>query len=294
MCEHKSVLLKEVLDMLSPMDGGVYFDGTFGGGGYTKAILGSADCRVIACDRDDRVIKIADDFKKKYGDRFQFFHDKFSNIKSIMREDCDGVVLDLGVSNFQLADPERGFSFKSSGPVDMSMGLCNETAMDVIHRYSEKDLADIIYKFGEEHFSRKIAKHIKLNLKKINNTEDLANVIRNCIGRRGKIDPATKTFQALRIFVNKELEELEKVLSDSIPLLKPNGKILVVSFHSLEDRIVKLFFKGLSYPKDSPFILLNKKPITSSEEEFILNPKSRSAKLRCLQYQRDADVIATS
>ncbi|GHT97346.1 ribosomal RNA small subunit methyltransferase H [Alphaproteobacteria bacterium] len=283
MCEHKSVLLKKVLDMLSPLDGGVYFDGTFGGGGYTKAILESSDCRVIACDRDEHVIKIADDFKKKYGDRFQFFHDKFSNIKSIMREDCDGVVLDLGVSNFQLADPERGFSFKSSGPVDMSMGLCDETAMDVIHRYSEKDLADIIYKFGEEHFSRKIAKNIKLNLKKITNTEDLANVIRNCIGRRGKIDPATKTFQALRIFVNKELEELEKVLADSINLLKPNGKILVVSFHSLEDRIVKLFFKEMSSPKDSPFILLNKKPITPSEEELTLNPKSRSAKLRCLQ-----------
>ncbi|GHU16775.1 ribosomal RNA small subunit methyltransferase H [Alphaproteobacteria bacterium] len=283
MCEHKSVLLKEVLDMLSPVDGGVYFDGTFGGGGYTKAILESSDCRVIACDRDERVVKIADDFKKKYNDRFQFFHDKFSNIKSIMREDCDGVVLDLGVSNFQLADPERGFSFKSSGPVDMSMGLCDETAMDVMHRYSEKDLADIIYKFGEEHFSRKIAKNIKLNLKKITNTEDLANVIRNCISRRGKIDPATKTFQALRIFVNKELEELEKVLADSINLLKPNGKILVVSFHSLEDRIVKLFFKEMSFPKDSPFILLNKKPITPSEEELTLNPKSRSAKLRCLQ-----------
>ncbi|GHU11430.1 ribosomal RNA small subunit methyltransferase H [Alphaproteobacteria bacterium] len=286
MCEHKSVLLKEVLEILSPVDGCMYFDGTFGGGGYTKAILESSNCRVIACDRDERVIIIADDFKKKYGDRFQFFHDKFSNIKSILRDDCDGVVLDLGISNFQLADPERGFSFKSSGPIDMSMGLCDETAMDVIHRYSEKDLADIIYKFGEEHFSRRIAKNIKLHLKKISNTEDLANVIRNCIGRRGKIDPATKTFQALRIFVNKELEELEKVLADSIPLLKPNGKILVVSFHSLEDRIVKLFFKELSSPKDSPFILLNKKPVTPSEEELILNLKSRSAKLRCMCHTR--------
>ncbi|MDR3179310.1 MAG: 16S rRNA (cytosine(1402)-N(4))-methyltransferase RsmH [Holosporaceae bacterium] len=278
MREHKSVLLKEVLQLLSPADDKVYFDGTFGGGGYSRALLESANCSVIACDRDDEVREIADAFGKKYLRRFRFFHEKFSNIKSMLQNPVDGIVLDLGVSNFQLADPTRGFSFKLSGPLDMSMGLCDETALDILKKYSENDLADIIYKFGEEHFSRRIAKNIKQNLKNIQNTEDLANIIKKCIGKKGKIDPATKTFQALRIFVNNELEELEKILADSVNLLKPNGKILVVSFHSLEDRIVKLFFRKMCATEK--FAPLTKKPITPSEEELQANSKSRSAKLR--------------
>ncbi|MDR2681683.1 MAG: 16S rRNA (cytosine(1402)-N(4))-methyltransferase RsmH [Holosporaceae bacterium] len=275
---HRSVLLREVLELLSPVDGGVYFDGTFGGGGYSRALLESANCSIIACDRDDRVVAIADDFGKKYLGRFTFFHEKFSSIKSLLQDPVDGIVLDLGVSNFQLSDPTRGFSFRAAGPIDMSMGLCDETAMDVLRKYSENDLANIIYKFGEEHFSRRIAKNIKLNLKNIHNTEDLANIIRKCVGKKGKIDAATKTFQALRIFVNRELEELEKILADSIDVLKPSGKILVVSFHSLEDRIVKLFFREMC--ATGRFALLTKKPIIASEEELSSNSKSRSAKLR--------------
>jgi 16S rRNA (cytosine1402-N4)-methyltransferase len=240
-------------------------------------------------DRDLSVQKIADEIKSQYLSRFEFFHEKFSDIKSVCDSEkkIDGIVLDLGVSTFQLTDPARGFSFNLSGPVDMGMGLCDQTAMDVIQRYSKQDLANIIYEYGEEHFSRRIAENIKKNLKKIHTTEDLANIIRSCVRKTGKIDPATKTFQALRIFVNQELEELKKVLRDSIDLLKPGGKIIVVSFHSLEDRIVKLFFRELMQKNletgeasERSFTLLTKKPVTPSAEEISANQKSRSAKLR--------------
>ena len=287
--EHVPVLLSEVLSMLSPISSGIYFDGTFGGGGYTRAILESTDCKVIACDRDPFVKEIANDFVRKYQKRFAFSHSKFSDVKSILKNNgvkkVDGIVLDLGVSNFQLTNPSRGFSFKLFGSLDMSMGLCEENALDVLRKYSEKDLADIIYKFGEEHFSRKIAKSIKMNLSKINSTEDLANVIRGCVRKTGKTDPSTKSFQALRIFVNNELDELEKILSSSVDLLNPYGKIIVVSFHSLEDRIVKLFFRELSTKNDkNRFQLLTKKPIVPTRAEYLSNPKSRSAKLRGICY----------
>ncbi|MDR0632105.1 MAG: 16S rRNA (cytosine(1402)-N(4))-methyltransferase RsmH [Holosporaceae bacterium] len=283
MSQHIPVLLREVMTMLAPRDGGIYFDGTFGGGGYTKAILEAADCKVIAVDRDIHAATIADEFKNRYPSRFDFFHAKFGDIKTIIKTKLDGIVLDLGVSNFQLTDPSRGFSFNLSGPLDMRMGLCDDSALDIIRKYSEQNLANIIYELGEEHFSRRIAKSIKLNLSKIHSTEDLANVIRSCVKRRGKTDPATKTFQALRIFVNKELEELKNVLRDSVDLLNSNGKIMVVSFHSLEDRMVKFFFKELA--SSGKFSLLTKKPIAPSAEEISRNRKSRSAKLRgvCMQ-----------
>ena len=284
MTEHIPVLLNEVITHLSPKDGAVYFDGTFGGGGYSRAILESANCKVIACDRDPFVKKIAANFSEKYKNRFEFFHKKFSEIKSVIKasknEKVDGIILDLGVSNFQISDSERGFSFKLDGPLDMSMGLCEENAFDILHKYSEKELADIIYQFGEEPFSRKIAQAIKINLNNLKSTEDLANTVRKCVKKTGKIDPATKTFQALRIFVNNELGELEKVLQESVELLNFGGKIIVVSFHSLEDRIIKRFFKALIYKENSHFHLLNKKPIIPSENEININPKSRSAKLR--------------
>ena len=227
---------------------------------------------------------MAANFSEKYKNRFEFFHNKFSEIKSIIDSSknakVDGIVLDLGISNFQISNSERGFSFKLNGPLDMSMGLCEENAFDILHKYSEKELADIIYLYGEEPFSRKIAKAIKMNLDKIKSTEDLANIVRKCVKKTGKIDPATKTFQALRIFVNNELGELEKVLQESVELLNPGGKIIIVSFHSLEDRIIKRFFKSLTVKNDSRFHLLNKKPIIPSENEININPKSRSAKLR--------------
>ena len=286
MTEHIPVLLNEVITSLSPKEGAIYFDGTFGGGGYSRAILESANCKVIACDRDPFVKEIAANFSEKYKNRFEFFHNKFSEIKSIIElsknKKVDGIVLDLGISNFQISNSERGFSFKLNGPLNMSMGLCEENALDILHKYSEKELADIIYLYGEEPFSRKIAKAIKMDLDKIKSTEDLANIVRKCVKKTGKIDPATKTFQALRIFVNNELGELEKILQESVELLNPGGKIIIVSFHSLEDRIIKRFFKSLTVKNDSRFHLLNKKPIIPSEKEIIANPKSRSAKLRSI------------
>lgn len=285
MSEHISVLLNEVLDILNPSKGKIYFDGTFGGGGYSRAILEKANCQVIACDRDDLVIPIAEKLKSEFSSRFSFAHSKFSDIKKILAEQnvskLDGIILDLGLSNFQLEDESRGFSFNSKGEVNMSMGLCDETAMDVIRRLSEDHLANIIYTYSEERFSRRIAKTIKRNLKQIKTAEDLANVIRSCVKRTGKIDPATKTFQALRVFVNRELDELKKVLQESLYLLNPGGKIIIVSFHSLEDRIVKFFFKKCGTDKNR-FQVITKKPIVPQKEEIYSNPKSRSAKLRCL------------
>lgn len=287
MSEHVPVLLSEVVSILAPKDFGIYFDGTFGGGGYTRAILEAAKCRVIACDRDSFVKKFAENFEEKYGDRFSFHHAKFSDIKSVLAgEKCDasgidGVVLDLGVSNFQISKPERGFSFKLDGPLDMSMGLSEKNALDVLHKCSEKQLADIIYRYGEEVFSRRIAKAIKSDISQIKTTRDLAELVRRCVRKTGKTDPATKTFQAIRIFVNDELGELEMVLKSAVEVLKPGGKVVVVTFHSLEDRIVKYFFRDLvCREKGEQFRLINKKPITPSEQEISANPKSRSAKLR--------------
>ena len=285
MSEHVPVLLNEVLSILDPSEGKVYFDGTFGGGGYSKAILEKSNCKVIACDRDDFVVPIAQKLQAEYSSRFFFEHSKFSNIKEILYhqnvEKLDGIVLDLGLSNFQLEDESRGFSFNSKGKVSMAMGLCDETAMDVIRRCPEDQLANIIYSLSEERFSRRIAKTIKRNLKQIETAEDLANVIHSCVKRTGKIDPATKTFQALRIFVNRELDELKSILHQSLELLNSGGKIIVVSFHSLEDRIVKNFFKECGMNKHF-FQIVTKKPIAPTEEEVLANPKSRSAKLRCL------------
>lgn len=285
MSEHIPVLLNEVLDFLNPADGKVYFDGTFGGGGYSEAILNKSDCSVIACDRDDLVIPIAEKLQTKFSSRFSFIHSKFSNVKQILAQKnvqkVDGIVLDLGLSNFQLEDESRGFSFKSKGDIDMTMGLCDETAMDVIRRCSEEQLANIIYSFSEERFSRRIAKTIKKNLRYIKTAEDLANAVRSCVRRTGKIDQATKTFQALRIFVNGELDELKFVLNEIPELLNSGGKIVVVSFHSLEDRIVKSVFREYAQKK-GVFELLTKKPVTPSEKEITNNPKSRSAKLRAL------------
>lgn len=285
MSGHVSVLLNKVLEVLKPSNGKIYFDGTFGGGGYSRAILNSSDCSVIACDRDDLVIPLAESLKKEFPTRFFFIHSKFSNIREILNQQkvkrVDGIVLDLGLSNFQLEDESRGFSFRSKGKVNMAMGLCDKTAMDVIQKCSEEHLANIIYTLGEERFSRRIAKNIKKNLKTIKTAENLANVIRSCLRYRGKTDPATKTFQALRIFVNQELEELKNILNEAVNLLNPGGKIIVVSFHSLEDRIVKYFFKECAAQK-TKFQILTKKPLVPDLEEIVQNPKSRSAKLRCL------------
>lgn len=293
---HISVMLKEVLDYLQPTEGCTILDGTFGAGGYTRAILNSCNCKVIGTDRDSGVKKFADEIKNEYKNRFDFYNLKFSEIKDkIAKNSLDGIVLDLGISSMQVDDAERGFSFNKEAPLSMTMGKNDISAFTIVNEYEEQNIANIIYNFGEEVKSRQIAKKIcdyRKN-KQIETTTELANIVKSCFsGNFFKIHPATKTFQALRIFVNNELYEIETILKDSIDLLKSNGKFIVVSFHSLEDRLIKDFFKEnseLSLSKINKykdenvktiFKSLTKKPVDVSNEEAKTNYRSRSAKLR--------------
>ena len=294
--EHISVMLNEVLNYLKPKNGDVILDGTFGAGGYTRAILESCNCKVIGTDRDETVLKFVDGVKNDFKDRFEFYNVKFSEIKNVVEENSlDAIVLDLGVSSMQLDNGNRGFSFNKEAPLIMTMGRNNITAYDVVNDYDEKNIADIIYNFGEEVKSRAIAKKIieyRKN-KAIETTTELADIVRSCFPNKyTKIDFATKTFQAIRIFVNDELKELETILNDSIKLLKSGGRLIVVSFHSLEDRIVKDFLnnngdskllkinKYKEVQKETLFKVLTKKPVIVSSVEVDKNRRARSAKLR--------------
>ena len=244
---HISVMLKEVLEILQPKDGEIILDGTFGAGGYTKAILNTCNCKVIGTDRDITVKKFADDVKNQYKNRFEFHNLKFSEIKNIINENSlDGIVLDLGISSMQVDNGDRGFSFNKDAPLTMTMGKNDINAYDIINNYAEENIANIIYNYGEEVKSRQIAKKIidyRKN-KPIETTMELAEIVNSCFPKTfKKINNATKTFQAIRIFVNQELIELQTILQDSIKLLKTGGKLVIVSFNSLEDRIIKDFFK---------------------------------------------------
>lgn len=294
--EHISVMLNEVLNYLKPKNGDVILDGTFGAGGYTRAILESCNCKVIGTDRDETVLKFVDGVKNDFKDRFEFYNVKFSEIKNVVEENSlDAIVLDLGASSMQLDNGNRGFSFNKEAPLIMTMGRNNITAYDVVNDYDEKNIADIIYNFGEEVKSRAIAKKIieyRKN-KAIETTTELADIVRSCFPNKyTKIDFATKTFQAIRIFVNDELKELETILNDSVKLLKSGGRLVVVSFHSLEDRIVKDFLndngdckllkvnKYKEVQKETLFKVLTKKPVIVSSVEVDKNRRARSAKLR--------------
>ena len=294
--EHISVMLNEVLNYLKPKNGDVILDGTFGAGGYTRAILESCNCKVIGTDRDETVLKFVDGVKNDFKDRFEFYNVKFSEIKNVVEENSlDAIVLDLGVSSMQLDNGNRGFSFNKEALLTMTMGRNNITAYDVVNDYDEKNIADIIYNFGEEVKSRAIAKKIieyRKN-KAIETTTELADIVRSCFPNKyTKIDFATKTFQAIRIFVNDELKELETILNDSVKLLKSGGRLVVVSFHSLEDRIVKDFLnnngdcrllkvnKYKEVQKETLFKVLTKKPVIVSSVEVDKNRRARSAKLR--------------
>lgn len=305
---HTSVLLKEVLSLLSPQDGGVYVDATFGAGGYSKAILESACCKVYGIDRDETVTKFHNDLNTKYPGKVELFIDRFSNIKNVLSSiepspvisvldtgitsnGVDGIVFDIGVSSMQIDDGERGFSFLHDGPLDMSMDNSSHiNASTFVNTLREEEIANTIYNFGGERHSRKIARAI-VNVRKkkpIKTTLELANIVRSVVFRgKSKIDPATRTFQAIRIWVNDELGELEKGIKAASEILNKSGsRLVVVTFHSLEDRIVKNFFKGLCEPglnDCKAFSLINKKVIKASEEEINANPRSRSAKLRAIQ-----------
>ncbi|WP_341811512.1 16S rRNA (cytosine(1402)-N(4))-methyltransferase RsmH [Wolbachia endosymbiont (group A) of Oxytorus armatus] len=288
---HTPVLLKEMLSLLSPQDGGIYVDATFGAGGYSKAILESADCKVYAIDRDETVTKFYDDLSVRYSDRIKLFIEKFSNIKNLLDsnniEGIDGIVFDIGVSSMQLDNGDRGFSFLHDGPLDMSMDNSSYiNASTFVNALREEEIANTIYNYGGERHSRKIARAIVNARKKktIKTTFELADIVRSVVFRgKSKIDPATRTFQAIRIWVNDELGELEKGIKAASEILSENGKLIVVTFHSLEDRIVKTFFKDLCATDCKTFSLLNKKVIEASIEEVSANPRSRSAKLRAIQ-----------
>ncbi|OAM05985.1 MAG: ribosomal RNA small subunit methyltransferase H [Wolbachia endosymbiont of Dactylopius coccus] len=289
---HTPVLLKEMLFQLAPHSGGIYVDATFGAGGYSKAILESADCKVYAIDRDETVTKFYDDLNVKYPDRINLFIEKFSNIKNLLDSNnikgINGIVFDVGVSSMQLDNGDRGFSFLRDGPLNMSMdNYSHMNASTFVNALREEEIANTIYNYGGERHSRKIARAIVNARKKkiIKTTFELADIVSSVVFRgKSKIDPATRTFQAIRIWVNDELGELEKGIKAASEILSENGKLIVVTFHSLEDRIVKTLFKDLCEPGPTKtFSLLNKKVIKASAEEINANPRARSAKLRAIQ-----------
>ena len=295
--KHFPVMLPEVLEAIKPQDNKVYVDATFGNGGYTEALLKAANCKVIALDRDPNVISRAPEIKSIYQDRFEFRAGQFGNFAELVSENIDGAVFDIGVSSMQLDNAERGFSFSKDAALDMRMSCEGTSAADLVNSLDEKDLADIIYKYGEEKKSRQIAHQIVLHRQNapITTTTQLADIIYSVIRKNPKsIDPATRTFQALRIAVNNELGELENGLIGATNRLNSGARLVVVTFHSLEDRIVKTFFKENSgpnvhiskYAKNIPEPLENvkfsniSKAIGASEQEVEVNKRSRSAKLR--------------
>ena len=288
-------MLQEVLTALKPQKGEVYVDATFGNGGYTKAILETADCKVIALDRDPTVKIRVNEFKNMYGDRFEFRAGQFGDFTDLVPEKINGAVFDIGVSSMQLDEAERGFSFSKEGALDMRMSQDGISAKDIVNSYDEEALADLIYQYGEERKSRQIAKRIAeyRQNKKIETTTELAEIIYSVIHKKfGEIDPATRTFQALRIAVNDELGELSRGLSGAANRLQKNGRLVVVDFHSLEDRIVKNFFKEnggkrIRVSKYAPELVQDErlfaevsKVIMPTAEECGINPRARSAKLR--------------
>jgi 16S rRNA (cytosine1402-N4)-methyltransferase len=279
---HVPVMMEEVLSFLKPVPGGVYVDATFGGGGYTRAILEAADCHVWGMDRDPEAIKRGESLAPQYGGRLHLMKSRFSTLEKVLKEEnvgpVDGMVFDLGVSSYQLDTAERGFSFRLDGPLDMRMTPEGPTAAQVVNEATEEELADIFYYYGEERRARPLARAIAAHRKEgeITTTLQLATLIRQVIPRSAKgIDPATRAFQALRIYVNQELQEIEEGLASSLPLVKPGGTLVVVSFHSLEDRLVKGFID-----KGKGFVSLIKKPLTPTRAEQSQNRRSRSARLR--------------
>ncbi len=297
--QHIPVMLEEVVENLSPQSGGIYVDGTFGGGSYSQAILSAAQCHVVGIDRDPDAIKRGQGLVQKYQNRLSLIPGNFGDIKTLLEEQkiyqVDGLVLDIGVSSFQIDEAERGFSFQKNGPLDMRMSREGESAADVVNNMSQEDIAHILWKYGEEKKSRKIARAIVEDRKekKFETTFELANLVRSVL-KGGEKDPATRTFQALRIYVNKELEELERALEAAEEILRPGGTLVVVTFHSLEDRIVKNFLKTKSGGDANPsrhvpeienktsisFKLPSKKAIIVGADEAQKNPRSRSAKMR--------------
>ena len=296
MSGHVPVMLAEVLEALAPKDGAHYVDGTFGGGGYSRAILEAADCRVLGIDRDPDAIARGAQLVAEFEGRLTLVHGEFSHVDTFVAA-TDGVVLDLGVSSFQFDEPARGFSFREDGPLDMRMAKAGETAADFVNTADEKTIAGVLSRYGEERQARRVA-HAIIKARPVTGTAQLAEIVLTALGpgaRKLKIHPATRTFQALRIFVNDELGELERGLEAAERVLNPQGRLAVVSFHSLEDRITKQFLAARSTQvsrgsRHAPergrtleptFRLM--KPVVPSDDEVRNNPRSRSARLRAAE-----------
>ncbi len=299
---HIPVMLAEVVAALSPAAGETFVDGTFGAGGYSRAIMSAAGCRVVGIDRDPSAVATGQALATESAGRFEIVEGRFGDMSDLLGargiDAVDGVVLDIGVSSMQLDQPERGFSFRNDGPLDMRMGADGPSAADVVNHGEESDIADILWRYGEERRSRRIARAIVMAraAAPIERTLQLANVVAGCVHAEPGQHPATRTFQALRIHVNDELNELRRGLAAAERLLRPMGRLVVVSFHSLEDRIVKRFLearagksKGVSRhlpdmaAKPAPSFRLMGGAAKASEDEISRNARSRSARLRAAQ-----------
>ncbi len=297
---HFPVMLNEVIHICSPEKGGNFIDCTFGGGGYSQELLKFTNTKVIALDRDKNVSARAKKIKEKYSDRFLFYNEKFSNLDKLLDEKykADTIIFDLGLSSFQLMDFNRGFSFKSKSKIDMNMGLSSISAEEILNSYDEKNLKMIIKTFGDEKEASKIVKNIirVRNKKRISTVSELVDIIEKSKKKNfsKKINVCTKTFQALRIYVNKEITELIEGITKATKLVKCGGKLIIISFHSIEDKIVKYYFKNYSQNKSKPsryvpddkskqiilFEDYKNNLLKPTEKEIKVNPPSRSAKLR--------------
>ena len=302
---HVPVLLEEVVALLEPRNGALYVDGTFGCGGYSKALLTSAVCNVVAIDRDPHARDSAEKMKAGYGGRFDFVGGNFGSMDSYLKARGvarvnGGIVLDLGVSSTQLSDASRGFSFRHDGPLDMRMEAAGLDAMTFVNQASEKELAGVILGYGEERRALSVAKAIVAARKErpISRTRELATIIRRVVKKSADgLDPATRTFQAIRVHINNELDELASGLVAAEKILTTGGRLVVVSFHSLEDRLVKSFFRervgrgsnpsrhrpALKAGRSPSFRLLTARPVRAKACEISANPRARSARLRAVE-----------
>ena len=311
--QHVPVMCREVVDVLAPRAGGIYLDGTFGGGGYASAILDAAPCTLFAIDRDPDAIARGAELARRHPGRLVLMQGNFADMVGLLSASgvtqLDGIALDLGVSSFQLDAAERGFSFRQDGPLDMRMDGPGDSrtpsAADLVRELPEQELADILYEFGEERHSRRVARAIIAARAEapITTTGQLAAIVRRAVRKsRDGIDPATRSFQGLRIRVNDELGAIEHGLRHAASLLAPGGRLVVVSFHSLEDRIVKRFMTDAAGAGPRPsrhlpatdaadaaasFRLLTRRPQAPTDAETRLNPRARSAKLRALARKED-------
>ena len=312
---HQPVMLDEVVSTLALRDCGHYIDATFGNGGYSRAILQSADCHLMAIDQDPDAIARGQNLIEDHAPRFTLAHGRFSQMRDLLdhhdpqaaTDGVDGIVFDLGVCSTQLDQAERGFSFQKDGPLDMRMSQDGLDAAEVVNNTAEADLANILYTYGDERASRRIARAIvkARNETPITRTLQLAEIIHSVMPRPkpGQSDSATRSFQALRIYVNQEMAEIEQALESAQTLLKPDGLLVVVTFHSLEDRIVKKFIanrggkvarpsRHLPELEDAPvfFQMVTRKPLLPSDDEIATNPRSRSAKLRAAKRLHDTNL----